>query len=136
MSQGQPHPPGLLDLLVQEGLTTTAIAQKIRNKIRATWVPIGTLLRQRGHLSMSELASLLEIQTAEPHLRLGELAVREGFCTEEDVDEALRLQCAAIPHPVEVLLAEVTCDREELCKVLLRYIRALEARVAELPVSV
>ena len=64
---------------------------------------------------------------------VGELAVREGYCTEEEVDEALRLQREASPHALEAFLSEVPCDRERLTQVLIRYIRQLESRIAVSP---
>jgi len=113
---------------------TFTTADRVRARVRDAWIPIGKILRQRGHLTMGQLMDLLQMQTAEPHLRLGELAVRQGFCTEEDVQEILRVQRDTSVHPLEVLLAEVDCDRERLLKVLVRYIRQIEARISELPV--
>jgi len=137
MSAPIPNPPsGLLDMLVLEGLISVSAAAKIRDKVRESWMPIGKILRQRGHLSMDQMMRLLELQSSEPHLRLGELAVREGWCTEEDVAEALRLQREMSAHPLEVFLSEVRCDRDRLCAVLLRYIRQIESRIAETPVQV
>jgi len=136
MSNQSTLPPGLLDLLLEEGLLSTSAAARIRSTVQEGWVPIGRILRQRGHLTIAQMMHLLEMQTSEPHLRLGELAVREGFCKEKDIEEALRLQQEASPHPLGVYLAEVQGDREQLCRVLLRYIRQLEARIAEQPILV
>jgi hypothetical protein len=129
-------PLGLLDMLVEEGLTSPSTVAKIRIKAKEAWVPIGKILRQRGHLTMIQLMRILELQTSEPHLRLGELAVREGFCTEEDILEALRLQREASPHALELLLSEVQCDQKQLCRVLIRYIRQLESRAGDQPVQI
>jgi hypothetical protein len=127
--------PDLLDMLVEEGLISSSAVLEIQAKASAAWVPIGMFLRQRGHLTMKQLIHLLELQTSEPYVRLGELAVREGLCTEEDVPEALRLQREASPHPLDLLLSEPRCDREQLCRVLIRYIRQLEPRTLALPVG-
>jgi hypothetical protein len=70
-------------MLVEEGLISFSAALEIQAKAHAAWVPIGKFLRQGGHLTMNQLTHLLELQTSEPHARLGELAVREGFCTAE-----------------------------------------------------
>ena len=40
------------------------------------------------------------------------------------------------PHPLEIVLTEMPCDRDRLCKVLLRYVRQLETRTAEQRVGV
>jgi len=136
MNASRTLPPGLLDMLVEEQILSASVAAGIRGRVQEAWVPIGKILRQRGHLTMAEMMHLLELQTAEPHLRLGELAVREHFCTEQDLEEALRLQREGSPHPLEIVLTEMPCDRDRLCKVLLRYVRQLETRTAEQRVGV
>jgi hypothetical protein len=123
----------VLDMLVLEGLTSPSTAWKLRSKVQESWLPIGRILRQRGRLTMDQMTRLLVMQTSEPNLRIGELAVREGYCTEEDIDEALRLQREASPHALEVFLKEVPCDREKVIEVMIRYIRHLEARMAASP---
>jgi hypothetical protein len=128
-------PPDFFDMLIEEGLTSVSIAVEIRDKAREAWVPIGTMLRQRGHLTMDQFAYLLEIQASEPHVRLGELAVREGFCIEECVEEALRLQREAYLHAMETLLSELQCDPNRLRRLLLRYVLQRGAQRSELPVG-
>ena len=124
---------GLLEILVEEQVITHSEADRLRGRVRDGWMPIGRILRQRGHISMSQLMDLLQMQTQEPHLRLGELAVREGHCTEEDTVVALLIQRESSPHPLEVLLAEVPFDTDRLCRALLRYVRSLERRLADVP---
>lgn len=133
MSMPHTPPQGLLDLLVTQQVITPASAEKVKTRVRDAWLPVGKILRQRGHLTMGELMDLLQMQTAEPHLRLGELAVREGYCAEEDVQEVLRIQRETSLHPLEVLLGEPDCDRERLLEVVLRYVRELESQIAETP---
>ncbi len=123
----------VLDMLVLDGLTSPSTAWKLRTKVQESWLPIGRILRQRGRLTMDQVTRLLVLQTAEPNLRIGELAVREGYCTQDDVDEALRLQREASPHALEAFLEEVPCDREQVIQVMIRYIRHLEARMAASP---
>jgi hypothetical protein len=123
----------VLDMLVLEGLTSPSTAWKLRSKVQESWLPIGRILRQRGHLTMDQMTRLLVMQTSETNLRIGELAVREGYCTEDDIDEALRLQREASPHALEAFLKEVPCDREKVIEVMIRYIRHLEARIAVPP---
>jgi hypothetical protein len=123
----------VLDMLVLEGLTSPSTAWKIRTQVQESWLPIGKILRQRGRITMDQMTRLLVLQTSEPHLRLGELAVREGFCTEEDIREALRLQREASPHALEVFLSEAPCDKDQLIQVLVRYVRYLEGRTSGSP---
>jgi xanthosine utilization system XapX-like protein len=126
-------PIGLLDMLVGEGLVTKSTAIQIKNRVRESWVPIGEVLRAQGHVTTSQLMDLVQLQAAEPHLRLGELAVREGFCTEQDLLDAVSIQRESNPHPLEILLADFTCDRDRLWSVVVRYMRQLESRLADLP---
>lgn len=120
---------GLVTLLVEEGLLSRSAAAEIDLAARVPWVSIGSVLIEHGKLAMDDLAVLLEMQTLEPHLRLGELAVREGYCTSADIEKALWVQAAASRPPLDLVLAEVQSDREKLCRVLLRYIGQLEARL-------
>jgi len=129
-------PFGLLDMLVGDGLITSSDAIGIQNQIRDSWLPIGEVLRQQGTISTAQLMDLVQMQACEPHYRLGELAIREGLCTERDILDAIELQRESNRHALEILLDHVACDRERLWKVVVRYIRQIEARMADLPVQV
>jgi hypothetical protein len=123
----------VLDMLVLEGLTSSSTARNLRSKVQEAWLPLGKILRQRGRLTMEQMMRLLVMQTTETNLRFGELAVREGYCTADDIEEALRLQRDTSPHALEVFLADVPCDREQVIQFMIRYIRHLEARTAASP---
>jgi hypothetical protein len=129
-------PFGLLDMLVGEGLISSSAAIGIRNRIRESWIPLGEVLRQQGNLSTAQLMDLVQMQACEPHFRLGELAVREGLCSERDILDAIQLQRESNPHALEILLSEIECDRERLWRVVIRYVRQIESRIAELPVQI
>jgi hypothetical protein len=120
---------GLIALLVEEGLLPRSSAPEIELKSRVPWAAIGSVLIEYGKLTMDDLANLLEMQTLEPHLRLGEIAIREGYCTTEDIEHALWVQASASRPPLDELLSGIKGDREKLCRVLLRYISQLEARM-------
>ena len=121
----------LLDMLVDDHLIDRDTREHILARTRDQWVPLGKILKQRGRLTMAQLMSLLERQNESPEHLLGELAVREGYCTEEDVHEALRLQREISPHPFEVLVREVAVDRERLIEVFIRYVRQIEEQREE-----
>jgi hypothetical protein len=123
-------------MLVLEGMISISTAARIQEKAHAAWKPIGQILREQGHLSVDQVIRVLQMQADEPHLLLGELAVREGMCKEKHVQEALRLQRETSPHVLERILEEANCDPTRLCRVLVRYVRQLEARIAELPAPV
>ena len=126
-------PLGLLDMLVGDGLISTSTALGIWNRVRDSWMPIGEVLRQQGRISTNQLMDLVQMQAAEPHLRLGEIAIREGVCTERDILDAIQLQRESTPHPLEILLSDVHCDRERLWRIIVRYLRQVESRIADVP---
>jgi len=120
-------------MLVGEGLITKSAALSIRNRVHEEWIPIGELLRSQGRLTTNQLMDLVQIQAGEPHLRLGEIAVRAGFCTEDEVVEAVVMQRLSNPHPLELVLADYPCDRDKLWNVVIRYVKQLESRIGDLP---
>jgi hypothetical protein len=129
-------PYGLLQMLVLEGTISITTASRIQEKAHAAWLPIGQILRDRGHLTSDQVFRLLQMQAEEPHLLLGELAVREDMCTQRQIEDALRHQRESSPHVLEVILNESQCDPIRLCRTLVRYVRQLEARIADLPILV
>ena len=120
----------LLDLLVAEGLISRAVAEPLALRVRDSWIPLGKILRQQGSLTMGQLMDLLQEQANTPRLRLGELALLHELCTPADLERALRTQRDSSPHVIELLLREGHCDPEKLCRVLARYVRDLEERLA------
>ena len=60
---------------------------------------------------------------------VGELAVREGYCTMDDVQKALASQREEFPGPVELLVSDERLDRDAVLQALLAYSRVLEERV-------
>jgi hypothetical protein len=116
----------LLDQLVADGVIDHGRVEVIKKRLNAEWTPLGKVLRQRGHLTMRQLLNLLQLQDAEPMVPLGELAVREGYCTEHDLEEALRIQQDSAPHVFELLAQDGSCDQTRLFAFVMRYVRELE----------
>jgi hypothetical protein len=127
---------GLFPMLVAENLISPFDSARIQKQIRDRWTPIGTILVRQGHLTMSDLAVLLEMQADEPQVRLGDLAVREGYCSEKEIAQAVREQKSAGQSPPELLAAELAGREDRALKILLRYAGQLEARLREQPVLV
>jgi hypothetical protein len=119
----------LLDLFVEEGLVSRAMAETLHARVRDSWIPLGKILRQQGALTMAQLMDLLQEQANAPGRRLGELALQLGLCTPADIERALRAQREASPHVIDLLLREGHCEPEQLCRVLARYVRQLEERL-------
>lgn len=120
---------GLLDLLVEEGLISRAMAETLAGRVRDSWIPLGKILRQQGSLTMGQLMDLLQEQANSPSVRMGDLAVQLGLCSAADVERALRTQRESSPHVIDLLLREGHCEPEKLCRVLSRYVRTLEERL-------
>ncbi len=116
----------LLDQLVAEGVIAHGRVEVVKQRLNAEWTPLGKVLRQRGHLTMRQLLNLLQLQDADPSVPIGELAVREGYCTENDLEEALRIQQGSAPHVFELLAQDSTCDQARLFAFVMRYVRELE----------
>lgn len=130
--QQAPQPAlGLLDLLLEEGLLSRAVAETLSARVRDSWIPLGKVLRQQGSLTMGQLMDLLQEQANAPSQRMGELAVQLGMCSAADLERALRTQRESSPHVIDLLLREGHCEPEKLCRVLSRYVRALEERLCE-----
>jgi hypothetical protein len=120
----------LLDMLVEEGLLSRTMAEALAARVRDSWIPLGKILRQQGTLTMAQLMDLLQEQANAPSMRMGELAVHIGLCSQADIDRALRTQRGSSPHVIDLLLRENHCEPEKLCRVLARYVRDLEERIA------
>jgi hypothetical protein len=118
-----------LDFLVEMGVISPSLCEALKSRTRDEWIPLGKILRQQGHLTMGQLMELLQLQAREPHTLIGDLAVREGQCTREDIVEALRIQFDASPHPVDLLLQDKACDHDRLLTALATYVRRLESRL-------
>ena len=118
-----------LDFLVDAGVISANLSESLKSRTRDEWIPLGKILRQQGHLTMGQLMELLQLQSREPHALIGDLAVRQGQCTREDVAEALRIQFDSSPHPLELLLQDKSCDHERLLAALASYVRRLESRL-------
>ena len=116
----------LYTILVEEGVLTTEAAAALRQRAADSWVPLGKLLRQRSLITMTQLLDLLDAKSREPGARIGDLAVRAGFCTREQVDLCLALQRELSPHPLEILARDRTCDPIRMCQALTRYVRELD----------
>ena len=129
-------PQSVLDMLIEDGLITPDAAERIQTKVHDAWTPLGEILWKQGHLTRTDLMQLLKLQACEPHLRIGEIAVREGLCTERDILKAIQRQRESSPHQLDLLSEELKGESDRLCKVLIRYIRQLEARLADLPVRI
>ena len=136
------HPSGggrsedLLDYFWQFFERTGAVSSEViaehRARLRDQWVPLTAILQEERILEMSQVAVLLRKQHAEPHLRLGDLAVREGLCSREDIGRALAIQEERCPHPIDLILGDERVAATAAVDALKSYVHHLEGRVRSL----
>lgn len=115
---------------------TTGVDEEVVKELgenhRKRWVPLTVVMMEERILEMSQVGVLLRKQMKEPGLRIGELAVREGFCTEDDVKRALAVQEEHCAHPVDLILGDDRIDTGAAVETLKSYVRHLEGRVETL----
>ena len=88
--------------------------------------PLGALLIKAKYLGVRQVMRLLEIQIDEPNLRLGELAVREGYCTPEQIDECLCVQRDSVPSPIDSIANDSRLNEKKMREALVGYVHYLE----------
>lgn len=121
--------------LVEGGALDATLAAEFRDQVDASWAPLGQILVRRGALDLAQVMGLLTMQADEPERRIGDLAIREGMCSPEEVAAAVLEQRATSPHPVELLLRDPRVNTGGLLGPLVEYVRWLEGRVQPLGVG-
>jgi len=125
----------LLDLLVEEGAIARTVADSVRNRLCDTWIPIGKILRQRGWLTTTQLAELLQLQANTPEVRLGEITLQRGYCSAIQLEDALRVQRELSPHVLDLLAETEGVEPAQVLRAITRYVRELESRLPTIPVA-
>jgi len=98
----------------------------MKDKVASAYMPIGRILLKQECLKIPQLAQLVQLQLEEPLAHLGELAVREGYCTPESLKECLRYQRENCPHILDLACQESGVDQADLMLHTAAYIRRLE----------
>jgi hypothetical protein len=124
----------LVRCLRAENVLPTDVLDRLETRSGDAVMPLGVILRQRGKLTMAQLIELSHMPPGNPRMRLGELAVSKGWCTEEDVDEALAVQERRV-HMLDLVIAEPGFDAVALSRALVGYAKLLEERMAALTLS-
>ncbi len=115
--------------MVEAGAVDSELAEEFASCSRSKWVPLGQVLIQRDVLDISQVMGLLKMQADEPELRLGDLAIREGLCSHEQVRDALAEQRSMSPHPIEMILRDKRLEPGSFFGPLIAYVRFLEGRL-------
>jgi len=118
----------LVTCLRDEKVLPADVLDRLATRSTDTVMPLGVILRQRGKLTMSQLIELSHLKSSNPGLRLGELAVGQGWCTLADVEDALAQQKRRA-HMLDLVMGEEGCDSTALVRALVRYAKLLEDRL-------
>lgn len=117
------------ELLDHGALNDDLLAEYRQTVAKRPWKPLGRILIDEGILTLRQVAGLFQIQADEPGMRLGDLAVREEYCTVEEIQHALSLQSRTSPGPIELMLRDFRISDENLMDALIGYVHYLEAVV-------
>jgi hypothetical protein len=117
-------------LIESETLDRRLVDEYLRVHAELGPKPLGAILVQAGFLTVRQVATLLGMQADEPYVRIGELAVREGYCALEDVEAALALQLQA-GADADGARPSASATPEEVHRALVDYVHFLEQRVSE-----
>jgi len=120
----------LADCLVRMGVITSEAGEYYKARVRREFKPLGRILLDQRRLTIHQLAELILMQAEEPCALLGELAVREGHCTPDEVGEALAYQRESCPHILEMAYMDEDVDTLELIRGAAAYIRHAENLLA------
>ncbi len=116
----------LADFLANTGVITTEQAEDYKARVIADFWPLGRILIDRKTITAQQLLKLLQAQTDEPWTQLGELAVHAGYCTHEQLLEALADQRERCPHILEIAINDGAADTLDLIRGAAAYIRHTE----------
>jgi hypothetical protein len=111
------------------GVISEPTADGMEQQVRDRWMPLGRILLRERKITPDQMKTILRLQGVEPGMRVGDLAVREGYCDQEAVDAAIAFQRDGCPHPLSVLMEDEEVDRDALLASLYGYVRHLEGRV-------
>lgn len=115
--------------LHDSGVISAPTKEGMEQQVRDSWMPIGRILLRERKLTPGQMKTILRLQGVEPGMRVGDLAVREGYCDQETIDAAIEFQRQGCPHPLSVLMEDEGIDRQALLAALYGYVRHLEGRV-------
>jgi hypothetical protein len=111
-----------LQFLVEREYLPHAVAQEINAAMVRARPQLGQLMLRGKLLTVRQLFALLDKQAMLPDARLGELAIREGMITREQIDGLLALQRRSQAHPAEFLVRRRDIAGDVLVEALVAYV--------------
>ncbi|MEM8712578.1 MAG: hypothetical protein AAGG01_16615 [Planctomycetota bacterium] len=118
--------------IVEKRALSPELVEEHRRSMRETpWIPLGRILIREGILSVKQVMGLVAMQIVEPHVRIGDLAVRECLCTTEQILHCLELQETQSPGPIQLLVRDERVGHDRLVNALVGYIHFLEGQLED-----
>ncbi|MGH1343635.1 MAG: hypothetical protein ACRBN8_18905 [Nannocystales bacterium] len=118
--------PDFCTFLVDRGLMEPSDAEDVRARAASERTPIGQLLVMRGVLSVRQVMTLLELQADLPGVRFGELALRVGYVTTVQLEDALKFQATHRRHQIAIVAQDGQLARPDLDAAVVAYVHFLE----------
>ncbi len=107
--------------MVQQGMIEcTEFVQALELQI-ASRPQLGSLAIETGKLSVKQVFHILRVQCDTPGLLFGELAVEQGFITEEELAGLIFLQSVRQQPMTEILVEQKMITESEIQEILTQY---------------
>ena len=118
--------PEFAEYLVATGACDRTVADEMINVAGRAWIPLGMILVREKFLRLKQIAKILAFQADDPHSLFGDVAVHLGFCTSEQIKEAMNIQRRECPHVLDLALDDARVDQDKLHEAMRVYIRYAE----------
>ncbi len=116
----------LARFLADRQMIDESAVEAVRHRSATERTPIGQILVMRGLLTVRQVMNLLELQSETPTVRFGELAVRVGYLTTLQLEDALRFQRTHRRHQIEIVFQEGLLSKADLDSAVVGYVQFLE----------
>lgn len=103
--------------------------EQLQRLVHRSRPQIGRVLIELGVMDLRQVMKVMSVQAEEPQTRFGDLAVRCGYLTRDQLDHALAEQRRLTRHAAEIMHRESMLSDEALVKALIGYARGLEDRL-------
>lgn len=121
------RPPTFIRFLTSEGLLSYDEAKDLTDASSKANALLGQMMLRRRHVSLRQMAELLERQASHPDKRIGELAIQAGHIDRNTLDELLEEQASsAAQHPVDALRRRALLSQDSLFEAMCAYIKLVE----------
>lgn len=118
------------EFLVFRGFISEADGRRVDTLVQNRTMPLGKVMVTSGMMSVKAVMQVLGEQARMPNERFGQIAVRLGLVTPEELDAALVRQREWRPHPAEIVRELGLLDDSRWREALLVYTRNLERLAA------